>query len=64
MSTDDESLGYTIAEKFFALLIITIGGILLYNTLSSSNLAFPLIFTVSGLALVLLGVFMILAKAR
>lgn len=64
MSTEDESLGFTIAEKFFALLIITVGGILVYNTVSSPNLSFPLLFIVSGLALVFLGVFMILAKAR
>jgi len=55
-------VGFVIAEKFFALLIILIGAIIIHSTLTSPDLVFPLFFSVSGLALVLLGIFMILAK--
>lgn len=60
---EGESMGFTIAEKFFALLIILIGALTIYNTSTSPDLVYPLFFGVSGLALVLLGIFMILAKA-
>ncbi|TET58753.1 hypothetical protein E3J51_00525 [Candidatus Bathyarchaeota archaeon] len=59
---EGESVGFVIAEKFFALLIILIGAIIIHSTLTSPDLVFPLFFSVSGLALVLLGIFMILAK--
>ncbi|MFQ6068554.1 MAG: hypothetical protein ACE5KD_03320 [Candidatus Bathyarchaeia archaeon] len=60
----EESTGYTIAEKFFALLIILIGAIVVYNATTSPNLTYPFFFAVGGLALIVLGVFMILAKAQ
>ena len=64
MSREEESAGFTIAEKFFALLIILIGAVVLYNTIISSGLYYPVLFAAGGLALIVLGVFMILAKAR
>ncbi|UCB59670.1 MAG: hypothetical protein JSW72_05930 [Candidatus Bathyarchaeota archaeon] len=63
MSSED-SVGFTIAEKFFALLIILIGIIVFYITATSPNLMFPIFFTAGGLALVVLGVFMVLARAK
>jgi len=62
-SVEGESVGFTIAEKFFALLIILIGAIIIYSTSTTPALVYPLFFSVGGLALVLLGIFMILAKA-
>lgn len=62
MSREGDSAGFTIAEKFFALLIILIGAILVYTTTTSPSLTYPVFFAVGGLALVVLGVVMILAK--
>jgi len=62
--SSEDSTGFTIAEKFFALLIILIGAIVFYVTITSSDLMFPIFFTTGGLALIVLGVFMILAKAE
>jgi hypothetical protein len=61
---EGESAGFTIAEKFFALLIILIGAIVVYATLTSPDLSnsYPVLFAAGGLALIVLGVFMILAK--
>lgn len=64
MIRNEESAGFTIAEKFFALLIILIGALVAYNSSTSPDLMYPIFFTVSGLALITLGVFMILAKAQ
>ena len=66
MSREGESTGFTIVEKFFALLIILIGAIVAYNTTTSPNLfdRYPLFFAVGGLALIVLGAFMILAKTQ
>ncbi len=63
MSRIEEETSFSIAEKFFALLIIIIGALMIYNTSTSPSLTYPLLFSVGGLAMVVLGVFMILAKA-
>ena len=62
MSNEEGSIGFTVAEKFFALMIILIGAIVIYNTNTSPGLIYPILFTVGGLALVVVGVIMILAK--
>lgn len=64
MSREEDSTGFTIAEKFFALLIILIGAIVVYNTAKSPGLIYPVFFAVGGMALIVLGVFMILAKTQ
>lgn len=65
MSRDEEeSVGFTVAEKFLALLIILIGAILLYYTTSTPDLTYPIFFAVGGLGLIGLGIFLILAKAQ
>jgi len=64
LSSKEDLTGFTIAEKFFALLIILIGAIIVYVTTSTSGLLYPAFFAVGGLALVVLGVFMILAKTQ
>ncbi len=53
-----------IAEKFFALLIILIGAIVVNMTLTSPDLAYPIFFAAGGLALIALGVLMIIAKVQ
>lgn len=60
---EDDSMGFTIAEKFFALLLILIGVLVIYNVSISPDLVYPLLFSVGGLALVMIGVIMILVKA-
>ena len=62
----EESVGFTIAEKFFALLVILIGAMVIYYTTTSPILStrYPIMFVVGGLALIVLGVFMILAKVK
>ncbi len=66
MSREEDSTGFTIAEKFLALLIILVGAIVVYNTATSPELfdRYPLFFAVGGLSLIVLGVFIILAKAQ
>lgn len=66
MSREEESVGFTIAEKFFALLVILIGAIVAYNATTSPDLfaRYSVFFVGGGLALIALGVFMILAKAQ
>jgi hypothetical protein len=64
LSRGEESVGFTIAEKFFALLIILIGSIVVINTMSSPDLMFPIFFAVGGLAFIIVGVIMILAKTQ
>ncbi|MCW3980960.1 MAG: hypothetical protein NWF11_05745 [Candidatus Bathyarchaeota archaeon] len=64
MSREEESTGFTIAEKFFALIIILIGAIVTYNTATSPSIVYSVIFGVGGLALIALGFLMIIAKAK
>ncbi len=60
----DESTGWTIVEKFIALLIILIGAIVTYNTATSPSIVYSVIFGVGGLALIALGFLIIIAKAK
>jgi len=64
VSREEDSTGFTIAEKFFALLIILIGAIVIYNTTTSPGLTYSIFFNISGVALITLGIFMILAKTQ
>lgn len=61
---EEESTGFTIAEKVFALIIILIGAIVTYNTATSPSIVFSVIFGVGGLALITLGFLIIIAKAK
>ncbi|UCG36177.1 MAG: hypothetical protein JSV64_06055 [Candidatus Bathyarchaeota archaeon] len=64
MSREDEPVGFAIAEKFFALLIILIGSLLTYNAATSPRISFPALFIIPGLALIILGLFMVLARSQ
>ncbi|UCE96418.1 MAG: hypothetical protein JSV51_02090 [Candidatus Bathyarchaeota archaeon] len=63
--SSDESAGFLIADKFFGLLIILIGSIVIYSTSTSPDLEYPsLLFAIGGLSIISLGFFMILAKVQ
>jgi len=66
MSREGDSTGFAIIEKLFALLIVLIGAILVYNVSTSPGLSarYPVFFALGGLTLVVLGVFMLLAKVQ
>ena len=61
---EEESTVFTIAEKFFALIIILIGAIVTYNTATSPSIVYSVIFGVGGLALIALGFLIIIAKGK
>lgn len=64
MSEEEDSVWFTIAEKFFGLLIILIGTIIIYATTTSPALSFSVVFVVGGLALIVVGSFMFLSKIK
>ncbi len=66
MSREGDSTGFAIMEKLFALLIILIGAILVYNISTSPGLSarYPVLFALGGLGLIALGIFMLLAKVQ
>jgi len=64
VSREEDSTGFTAAEKLFALLIILIGAIIIYATTNSPSLIYPIFFNIGGIALITLGIFMILAKTQ
>jgi predicted phage tail protein len=63
-------IGLTIAEKFFGLLTIIIGAIIIYFTYtnppsSGGQVAgYSFVFLIAGLALVAFGIFLLLAKTE
>jgi hypothetical protein len=52
------------AEKFFGLLVILIGAIIVYAAVTSADVMFPAIFATGGISLIIVGAFMFLAKAK
>ena len=64
MSEEEDSTWFTIAEKFFGLLVILIGAIIVYAAVTSSGVMFSAIFATGGLSLIIVGAFMFLAKAK
>jgi hypothetical protein len=62
--TTDTPIGFTVMEKLFAIFILIIGVLLVYNTVTSPRLLFQPIFAAGGLVLVILGSVMILAKPQ
>lgn len=62
--TTETPLGFTITEKLFAILILIIGVMLVYNTVTSPRLTFQALFATGGLVLIILGSVMILAKPQ
>jgi hypothetical protein len=64
--SEEGGFGLTLAEKFFGFLLIVIGALTTYYTLtSSSNLgAFTRFFGFLSLVLVALGIFLMIAKTE
>jgi len=59
----EEPLGLKLTEKFFGLLIILVGAIIFYVTYTNiESLVYPIIFLAIGVALIVLGVIMVLAR--
>jgi len=58
-------IGLTIIEKLVGLLMITIGAITFYVTYTNlSSAVNPVIFLVTGIVLIALGILLVLAKAE
>jgi hypothetical protein len=64
LSKEEDSTWFTIAGKFFALLLILVGAIIVYAAVTSAGIMFPVIFVAGGLSLIVIGAFMFLAKAK
>ena len=63
MSDETDTFWINLAEKFFGVLLIIIGAIMLYFTATSSGLGgFSLFFGVLSFVLVIIGVFLLLVK--
>jgi hypothetical protein len=64
--SEEGGFGLTLAEKFFGLLLLIIGGLTTYYTLtSSSDLgAFTGLFGFLSILLAALGIFLIIAKTE
>ncbi len=64
MSEQGDTFWVSLAEKFFGLIIIVIGGVLLYLTATSTGGlgAFSLFFGVLSVILLAIGLFMLLVR--
>jgi len=64
MSEEGDTFWVSLAEKFFGLLIIIIGAVLLYFTATSTDVlgVFTAFFVLLGIALLAIGVFLLLVK--
>lgn len=70
--SEEKPIGLTIAEKFFGLLVILIGALTVnftYNylaTMSPGDIIAPFlgVFVAAGIALIIIGVFLVLTKAE
>jgi hypothetical protein len=66
MSEQGDTFWISLAEKFFGLIVIVIGGILLYLTATSTSAselgAFSAFFGVLSVILIVIGLFMLLVR--
>jgi hypothetical protein len=64
MSDEGDTFWVSLAEKFFGLLIVIIGAILLYYTTTITDAlgAFSLFFGILSVILIIIGIFLLLAK--
>jgi len=61
----EEPLGLKVTEKFFGLLIILVGAIIFYVTYTNiKSLVYPVIFIALGVALIVVGTLMVLARTE
>jgi len=63
MSDEGDTFWVSLAEKFFGLLLIIIGAVMLYFTATTSGLgAFTVFFGVVSVILVIIGLFLLLVR--
>ncbi|MGC8997833.1 MAG: hypothetical protein ACP5JW_00305 [Candidatus Bathyarchaeia archaeon] len=64
--SEEGSIGITAAEKFFGIILIIVGALATYFTLTSSNVlsVYTWFFGFLSLVLLALGIFLIIAKAE
>jgi uncharacterized membrane protein len=63
MSEEGDTFWISLAERLFGILLIIIGAVMLYFTVTSSALGpFNLLFGALSVILVLLGIFLLLVK--
>ena len=66
MSEQGDTFWISLAEKFFGLIVVVIGGVLLYLTATSTSAselgAFSLFFGVLSVILIAIGLFMLLVR--
>jgi len=64
MSEEGDTFWINLAEKFFGLIVLVIGAILIYYTVTTSGLgAFTWFFGVVSAAMMVIGLFMLLVRA-
>jgi len=65
MSEEGDTFWVSLAEKFFGVIVIIIGGVLLYLTLTSTGVlgAFSFFFGVVSILLLVIGLFLLLVRA-
>ena len=64
MSEEGDTFWVSLAEKFFGVIVIIIGGIMLYLTATSTGMlgAFSLFFGVVSVILLAIGLFLLLVR--
>jgi hypothetical protein len=65
MSEQGDTFWVSLAEKFFGLVLIIIGALMLYYTATSSDVVgtFTLFFGILSVILLIIGIFLLLVKA-
>lgn len=64
MSDEGDTFWVSLAEKFFGVLLIVIGAVMVYFTATTSGLgAFSVFFGVISVILLIIGLFLLLVKA-
>jgi hypothetical protein len=65
MSEQGDTFWVSLAEKFFGLILIIIGALMLYYTATSSDVigTFTLFFGILSVILLIIGIFLLLVKA-
>jgi hypothetical protein len=62
MSIEGDTFWVSLAERVFGLVLVIIGGLLLYFTATSELLGFSVFFGVISIILVIIGIFLIVVK--
>ena len=63
MSEEGDTFWVSLAEKFFGLLLVIIGAVMLYFTATTSELgAFAVFFGAVSLVILIIGLFLLLVK--